>query len=165
MFIFKFYIFMSFLVNPPFRIILFSVISNAFCTDLFKLSSSITFKILVTEFTDQQLKKQILHMVSLFSVNLLNYLNFLGSVSAIFASFLSVKLWIVNFESHILIFPRVDLSSTGVESGDLYTALWKACAGPMVNVPCTGERVYYFPQGHLEQVGLFFTLIREYFLN
>ncbi|KAL2490249.1 Auxin response factor 18 [Abeliophyllum distichum] len=38
------------------------------------------------------------------------------------------------------------------ESNDLYVELWKACAGPMVNVPCTGERVYYFPQGHLEQL-------------
>ncbi|CAI9768837.1 unnamed protein product [Fraxinus pennsylvanica] len=43
-------------------------------------------------------------------------------------------------------------NSQNAESGDLYTALWKACAGPMVNFPCTGERVYYFPQGHLEQL-------------
>lgn len=30
--------------------------------------------------------------------------------------------------------------------------LWKACAGPLVDVPTTGERVFYFPQGHMEQV-------------
>ncbi|CAK9163090.1 unnamed protein product [Ilex paraguariensis] len=30
--------------------------------------------------------------------------------------------------------------------------LWKACAGPLVDVPRSGERVYYFPQGHLEQL-------------
>ncbi|KAL4556203.1 hypothetical protein LXL04_038847 [Taraxacum kok-saghyz] len=38
-------------------------------------------------------------------------------------------------------------------SGDaLYKELWHACAGPLVNVPCEGERVYYFPQGHMEQL-------------
>ncbi|KAF5733504.1 auxin response factor 18 [Tripterygium wilfordii] len=34
----------------------------------------------------------------------------------------------------------------------LYTELWKACAGPVVDVARAGERVYYFPQGHMEQV-------------
>ncbi|KAL3635770.1 Auxin response factor 9 [Castilleja foliolosa] len=34
----------------------------------------------------------------------------------------------------------------------LYEELWKACAGPLVDVPKAGERVYYFPQGHMEQL-------------
>nr|GMD78519.1 auxin response factor 2-like [Ipomoea batatas] len=34
----------------------------------------------------------------------------------------------------------------------LYTELWRACAGPLVTVPREGELVYYFPQGHIEQV-------------
>ncbi|XVE56499.1 hypothetical protein DITRI_Ditri04bG0015300 [Diplodiscus trichospermus] len=34
----------------------------------------------------------------------------------------------------------------------LYTELWHACAGPLVTVPREGERVFYFPQGHIEQV-------------
>lgn len=34
----------------------------------------------------------------------------------------------------------------------LYKELWYACAGPLVNVPRQGERVYYFPQGHMEQL-------------
>ncbi|XP_057865380.2 auxin response factor 2A isoform X2 [Cryptomeria japonica] len=34
----------------------------------------------------------------------------------------------------------------------LYEQLWNACAGPLVTVPQVGERVYYFPQGHMEQV-------------
>lgn len=34
--------------------------------------------------------------------------------------------------------------------------LWKACAGPLVDVPKSGERVFYFPQGHMEQVSVFF---------
>lgn len=38
---------------------------------------------------------------------------------------------------------------------DLYEELWKACAGPLVDVPRANERVFYFPQGHMEQVGLF----------
>ncbi|XP_055825060.1 auxin response factor 2B [Solanum dulcamara] len=34
----------------------------------------------------------------------------------------------------------------------LYTELWRACAGSLVTVPCEGELVFYFPQGHIEQV-------------
>ncbi|KAJ7951321.1 Auxin response factor [Quillaja saponaria] len=40
----------------------------------------------------------------------------------------------------------------GPEGGDMYTELWKACAGPLVDVPRAGERVFYFPQGHMEQL-------------
>jgi len=34
----------------------------------------------------------------------------------------------------------------------LFRELWHACAGPLVTVPREGERVFYFPQGHIEQV-------------
>ncbi|KAL8154143.1 hypothetical protein V2J09_011903 [Rumex salicifolius] len=34
----------------------------------------------------------------------------------------------------------------------LYKELWHACAGPLVTVPREGELVFYFPQGHIEQV-------------
>lgn len=34
----------------------------------------------------------------------------------------------------------------------LYTELWRACAGPLVTVPRERELVFYFPQGHIEQV-------------
>ncbi|CAH9116237.1 unnamed protein product [Cuscuta epithymum] len=34
----------------------------------------------------------------------------------------------------------------------LYTELWRACAGPLVTVPREGDLVFYFPQGHIEQV-------------
>ncbi|XP_008790699.2 auxin response factor 2A-like isoform X2 [Phoenix dactylifera] len=34
----------------------------------------------------------------------------------------------------------------------LYTELWFACAGPLATIPRNGERVFYFPQGHIEQV-------------
>ncbi|CAN4108208.1 unnamed protein product [Withania somnifera] len=37
-------------------------------------------------------------------------------------------------------------------NGSLYQELWHACAGPLVTVPREGERVYYFPQGHMEQL-------------
>nr|QCI44194.1 ARF11 [Lilium hybrid cultivar] len=37
------------------------------------------------------------------------------------------------------------------ESG-LYEELWRVCAGPLVEVPRVDERVYYFPQGHMEQL-------------
>ncbi|KAJ4730783.1 Auxin response factor [Rhynchospora pubera] len=35
---------------------------------------------------------------------------------------------------------------------DLYEELWRACAGPLVDVPRIAERVFYFPQGHMEQL-------------
>ncbi|KAI4301338.1 hypothetical protein L6164_034626 [Bauhinia variegata] len=41
------------------------------------------------------------------------------------------------------------------ENDDLYDELWRACAGPSVYVPRAGEKVFYFPQGHLEQVAAF----------
>ncbi|KAL0348191.1 UNVERIFIED_CONTAM: Auxin response factor 1 [Sesamum angustifolium] len=41
--------------------------------------------------------------------------------------------------------------SPGSSNEALYEELWRACAGPLVTVPCQGERVYYFPQGHMEQ--------------
>ncbi|MCD7454607.1 hypothetical protein HAX54_025353 [Datura stramonium] len=46
----------------------------------------------------------------------------------------------------------VQSENTGMENEALYTELWKACAGPLVDVPRNGERVYYFPQGHIEQL-------------
>ncbi|XP_044501389.1 auxin response factor 18-like isoform X1 [Mangifera indica] len=44
------------------------------------------------------------------------------------------------------------VSQVETGSSDLYKELWKACAGPLVEVPRPGERVFYFPQGHLEQL-------------
>ncbi|KAG5231804.1 auxin response factor [Salix suchowensis] len=35
---------------------------------------------------------------------------------------------------------------------DLHTELWHACAGPLVYVPRVGDKVFYFPQGHMEQM-------------
>ncbi|XP_022757564.1 auxin response factor 18-like [Durio zibethinus] len=47
-------------------------------------------------------------------------------------------------------------SSAHAESGlnvdDLYPELWKLCAGPLVEIPRVHERVFYFPQGHMEQL-------------
>ncbi|XP_057810036.1 auxin response factor 9-like isoform X1 [Salvia miltiorrhiza] len=34
----------------------------------------------------------------------------------------------------------------------MYEELWRACAGPLVDVSQVGEKVYYFPQGHMEQL-------------
>ncbi|CAH8382835.1 unnamed protein product [Eruca vesicaria subsp. sativa] len=38
------------------------------------------------------------------------------------------------------------------EEEAIYRELWQACAGPLVTVPRQGDRVFYFPQGHIEQV-------------
>ncbi|CAL0309596.1 unnamed protein product [Lupinus luteus] len=43
-------------------------------------------------------------------------------------------------------------SAPGATNDALYKELWHACAGPLVTLPREGERVYYFPQGHMEQL-------------
>nr|CAB3491645.1 unnamed protein product [Digitaria exilis] len=40
----------------------------------------------------------------------------------------------------------------GAAEDGMYTELWNLCAGPLVTVPKVGDKVYYFPQGHIEQV-------------
>ncbi|KAL2551031.1 Auxin response factor 9 [Forsythia ovata] len=48
---------------------------------------------------------------------------------------------------------QISVSAEGGGGEDvLYAELWKACAGPLVDVPKNGEKVYYFPQGHMEQL-------------
>ncbi|XP_064985008.1 auxin response factor 11-like [Musa acuminata AAA Group] len=54
---------------------------------------------------------------------------------------------------------RVGARAEGVQSGKglgggdvLYEELWRACAGPLVEVPRADDRVFYFPQGHIEQL-------------
>ncbi|KAL5989405.1 Arf11p [Asimina triloba] len=51
-------------------------------------------------------------------------------------------------------FPKLKRRSGDYGAGGdkLYEELWRACAGPLVDVPKQGERVYYFPQGHMEQL-------------
>ncbi|KAJ8484240.1 hypothetical protein OPV22_016725 [Ensete ventricosum] len=43
-------------------------------------------------------------------------------------------------------------SECGPYGDVLYQELWKACAGSLVTLPHEKERVYYFPQGHMEQL-------------
>ncbi|KAM3270065.1 auxin response factor 8 isoform X2 [Capsicum chacoense] len=38
------------------------------------------------------------------------------------------------------------------QGDNLYSELWKACAGPMMDLPHPGERVFYFPMMHVELV-------------
>ncbi|TKY63345.1 Auxin response factor 9 [Spatholobus suberectus] len=45
-----------------------------------------------------------------------------------------------------------EVVGSGETEDELYEQLWKACAGPLVDVPCVGQRVFYFPQGHMEQL-------------
>ncbi|GMI93921.1 auxin response factor 1 [Hibiscus trionum] len=50
-------------------------------------------------------------------------------------------------------FVAPDIPSARQQPDDpLYRELWHACAGPLVTLPRVGERVYYFPQGHMEQL-------------
>ncbi|GFP80454.1 auxin response factor 1 [Phtheirospermum japonicum] len=48
--------------------------------------------------------------------------------------------------------PKAAYWCKGASNEALYKELWHACAGPLVTVPREGERVYYFPQGHMEQL-------------
>lgn len=47
---------------------------------------------------------------------------------------------------------RANAPSRGGYSGNYSEELWRACAGPLVSVPKEGDCVWYFPQGHTEQV-------------
>nr|CAB3471491.1 unnamed protein product [Digitaria exilis] len=49
-------------------------------------------------------------------------------------------------------FVLMDDYALAVTRDALYTELWRACAGPLVAVPRPGDLVFYFPQGHIEQV-------------
>ncbi|CAA0833584.1 Auxin response factor 1 [Striga hermonthica] len=42
--------------------------------------------------------------------------------------------------------------SRGASNESLFKELWHSCAGPLVSLPREGERVYYFLQGHMEQL-------------
>ncbi|KAH9620407.1 hypothetical protein KSS87_000019 [Heliosperma pusillum] len=42
-------------------------------------------------------------------------------------------------------------SGGGMNVDALYGELWRACGGPLVEIPRLDQRVYYFPQGHMEQ--------------
>lgn len=39
-----------------------------------------------------------------------------------------------------------------LDGNDIHTENWRLCAGPNVSIPSAGDRVFYFPQGHIEQV-------------
>ena len=34
----------------------------------------------------------------------------------------------------------------------MFSEIWSACVGPLVMVPKVRDKVFYFPQGHIEQV-------------
>ncbi|XP_047975579.1 LOW QUALITY PROTEIN: auxin response factor 5-like [Salvia hispanica] len=46
-----------------------------------------------------------------------------------------------------------EMQDTGVKK-PINSELWHACAGPLVTLPQVGSLVYYFPQGHSEQVAV-----------
>ncbi|KAM2932860.1 hypothetical protein FF1_040881 [Malus domestica] len=54
--------------------------------------------------------------------------------------------------AHLECDSSISRAETDLRGDDLYTELWKLCAGPLVEVPRPGEKVYYFPQGHMEQL-------------
>lgn len=49
-------------------------------------------------------------------------------------------------------FPGGGDRGSGVGVDRIDAELWRACAGPLVDVPRVGEKAFYFPQGHMEQV-------------
>jgi hypothetical protein len=69
----------------------------------------------------------------------------------VFENFLGFSFFFRENVKKIALFGLVFL---GRGRDGLYAELWKACAGPLVDVPQVGERVFYFPQGHMEQVSV-----------
>ncbi|KAL7155427.1 hypothetical protein ABFS83_03G074200 [Erythranthe nasuta] len=47
-----------------------------------------------------------------------------------------------------------DISNNNGVKKQINSELWHACGGPLVNLPQVGSLVYYFPQGHSEQVAV-----------
>ncbi|KAL2320077.1 hypothetical protein Fmac_029046 [Flemingia macrophylla] len=45
-----------------------------------------------------------------------------------------------------------EVVGSGESEDELFEQQWKGCAGPLVDVPRVGQRVFYFPQGHMEQL-------------
>jgi hypothetical protein len=62
-----------------------------------------------------------------------------------------VRLWVLTW-GFGRAWPAV--AGGGAEDG-MYTELWNHCAGLLVTLPSVGDKVYYFPQGHIEQVHYF----------
>lgn len=58
---------------------------------------------------------------------------------------------VFNFRAEFICFLRL-LRGLGDAEAALYMELWRACAGPLVTVPREQDLVFYFPQGHIEQV-------------
>lgn len=57
------------------------------------------------------------------------------------------------------------LSFVGVKK-PINSELWHACAGPLVTLPQVGSLVYYFPQGHSEQVRFYSrSRIRSFYID
>ncbi|KAL5651029.1 hypothetical protein ACJX0J_036487, partial [Zea mays] len=58
-----------------------------------------------------------------------------------------------------MVFTQVSLEGEEAGRGGggkdaLFVELWKACAGLLSCVPPLGQKVYYLPQGHIEQASL-----------
>ncbi|CAE5959236.1 unnamed protein product [Arabidopsis arenosa] len=55
-------------------------------------------------------------------------------------------------ESGNVVNAQSELSGITVDGSKsyMYEQLWKRCAGPLCDIPKVGEKVYYFPQGHIE---------------
>ncbi|EFH60326.1 hypothetical protein ARALYDRAFT_319704 [Arabidopsis lyrata subsp. lyrata] len=48
--------------------------------------------------------------------------------------------------------PELSGITIDVSKRYMYEQLWKLCAGPLCDIPKIGEKVYYFPQGHIELI-------------
>ena len=57
----------------------------------------------------------------------------------------------------------INLNNKSVTRKSISSELWHACAGPLVSLPQVGSLVYYFPQGHSEQVFFIFILVCKYY--
>ena len=60
-----------------------------------------------------------------------------------------------EIELSIIIFWSLCVATDGTNNY-LYDQLWKLCAGPLFHLPKVGEKINYFPQGHIEQAIFYF---------
>lgn len=68
----------------------------------------------------------------------------------------SAACWCIIAHKFVAIFGMMRVASVPSSGAKkvINSELWHACAGPLVCLPQRGSLVYYFPQGHSEQVNL-----------
>ena len=68
--------------------------------------------------------------------------------------------WISIDEKHISLIMFSFFLAIDETNNYLNNKLWKLCAGPLFDTPKIGDKIYYFPQGHIEQAIFFLSYFK-----